>query len=178
MQDIDYMNIHQCELIRMEGVLFNETGNFTNGHKYTLSQNGITGTGVWIRFYNEYGLTGAAIPTTATTITGVNEISYGQYYLIPRRGYDISNSSSQYLTGNDVSLSQDHGTGLMSVTLQNNTFHVNKMSVFDINGNFLFEQSVDDDNQIKVDVQQLSVGSYFLRLSDGKHSITKEFEKR
>ena len=31
MQDIDYMNAHQCELISMEGVSFNETGTFTNG---------------------------------------------------------------------------------------------------------------------------------------------------
>ena len=45
MQDIDYMNAHQCELISMEGVSFNETGTFTNGTKYTLTANYGTGEG-------------------------------------------------------------------------------------------------------------------------------------
>jgi len=124
MQDIEYMNAHQCELISMEGVSFNETGTFTNGTKYTLTQNGVTGTGVWIHFYNVAGLTGEAIPSGPTNLSGVNKISYSQYYLIPRNGADIGTGLPQYLTENDVVVYPNPVADQLTVTLRTDAFRV------------------------------------------------------
>ncbi len=177
MQDIDYMNAHQCELISMEGVSFNETGTFTNGTKYTLTQNGVTGTGVWIHFYNVAGLTGEAIPSGPTNLSGVNKISYSQYYLIPRNGADIGTGLPQYLTENDVVVYPNPVADQLTVTLRTDAFRVSDMAVYDFNGKLVMAQSVED-NQISVNASRLAAGSYFLRLSDGKNSVTTKFVKR
>ena len=177
MQDVDYMNAHQCELIRMEDVTFNEAGTFVNGTKYTLTQNGTTGTGVWIHFYNVPGITGEAIPTGPTNLTGVNKISYSQYYLIPRIAADLGTGISQYLTENDVVVYPNPVADQLTVSLRTNAFQVSDLAVYDINGKLILSQSVSD-NQIRVNAQQLSSGHYFLRLSDGKNSVTTKFVKR
>ena len=177
MQDVDYMNAHQCELIRMEDVTFNEAGTFVNGTKYTLTQNGTTGTGVWIHFYNVPGITGEAIPTGPTNLTGVNKISYSQYYLIPRIAADLGTGISQYLTENDVVVYPNPVADQLTVSLRTNAFQVSDLAVYDINGKLILSQSVSD-NQIHVTAQQLASGHYFLRLSDGKNSVTTKFVKR
>ncbi len=177
MQDINYMNAHQCELIRMEGVSFNETGSFANGTKYTLTQNGVSGTGVWIHFYNVPGITGEAIPVGPTDITGVNKISYSQYYLIPRTGSDIGTGLTQYLTENDVTVYPNPVADQLTVTLRTDAFRVSEMAIYDLNGKLVTTQPVED-NQISVNAARLATGSYFLRLSDGRNSVTTKFVKR
>ena len=177
MQDINYMNSHQCELIHMEGVTFNETGAFVNGTKYTLTQNGVTGTGVWIHFYNIPGLTGEAIPTGPTNLTGVNKISYSQYYLIPRNGADIGTGLPQYLTENDLVVYPNPVSDNLNVTLRTDAFQVTNLAVYDLNGKLVMSQPVSD-NRISVSANGLAAGSYFLRLSDGKSSVTTKFVKK
>jgi hypothetical protein len=177
MQDVNYMNAHQCELIRMEDVTFNETGAFVNGTKYTLTQNGTSGTGVWIHFYNVAGITGEAIPTGLTNLTGVNKISYSQYYLIPRTAADLGTGVPQYLTENDVVVYPNPVADQLSVSLRTNAFQVSDLAVYDINGKLILSQPVMD-NQIRVSARQLASGHYFLRLSDGKNSVTTKFVKR
>ena len=177
MQNVEYMNAHQCELIRMEDVTFNEAGTFVNGTKYTLTQNGTTGTGVWIHFYNVPGITGEAIPTGPTNITGVNKISYSQYYLIPRIAADLGTGVPQYLTENDVVVYPNPVADQLTVSLRTNAFQVSDLAVYDINGKLILSQPVSD-NQIRVNAQQLASGHYFLRLSDGKNSVTTKFVKR
>ena len=177
MQDVDYMNGHQCELIRMENVTFNETGTFANGTKYTLTQNGQSGNGVWIHFYNISGITGEAIPTTPVNLTGVNKISYSQYYLIPRVAADLGTGLPQYLTENDIVVYPNPVSDQLTVSLRTNAFQVTNMAVYDINGKLVRTQSVSD-NQIVMNAQQLASGNYFLRLSDGKNSVTTKFVKR
>lgn len=179
LQDVNYMNAHQCELIRMEDVKINPlTSNvFENGKKYTLTQNGQTGNGMWIHFYNISGLTGEAIPTTPVNLTGVNKISYGEYYLIPRDGNDLGTGIPQYLTENDIVVYPNPVSDKLTVTLRTNSFQVTKMAVYDINGKLVNAQPVID-NQIEMNTNGLAAGNYFLRLSDGKHSFTTKFVKK
>jgi len=177
MQDINFMNSHQSELIRMEEVKFNETGIFSNGTKYTLNQNGQTGTGVWIHFYNVTGITGEPIPTTPVNLTGVNKISYSQYYLIPRMATDLGTGLPQYLTENDFVVYPNPVSDQLTVSLRTNDFQVTNMAVYDINGKLVHTQAVND-NQIEMSTRALASGNYFLRLSDGKNSVTTKFVKR
>ena len=179
LQNVNYMNAHQCELIRMEDVKVNPlTSNvFENGKKYTLTQNGQTGNGMWIHFYNIAGLTGEAIPTTPVNLTGVNKISYGEYYLIPRVGADLGTGIPQYLTENDLVVYPNPVSDKLTVTLRTNAFQVTNMAVYDINGKLVNAQPVSD-NQIEMSTNGLAAGNYFLRLSDGKASVTTKFVKK
>ena len=179
LQNVSYMNAHQCELIRMESVKINPlTSNvFENGKKYTLTQNGQTGNGMWIHFYNIAGLTGEAIPTTPVNLLGVNKISYSEYYLIPRTGTDIITGLPQYLTENDILVYPNPVSDNLTVTLRTNKFQVSNMAVYDINGKLILSQPVSDNN-ISVSTQTLAAGNYFLRLSDGKSSVTTKFVKK
>jgi len=179
LQDVNYMNAHQCELIRMESILINpgSSSSIENGKKYTLTQNGETGNGVWIHFYNIAGLTGEPFPTVAHNITGVNKISYAEYYLIPRNGADLGTGIAQYLTENDLVVYPNPVANQLTVTLRTDAFQVSNLTVYDINGKLVLFQSVND-NQISLNTQKLASGNYFLRLSDGKHSVTTKFVKK
>lgn len=179
LQNVSYMNAHQCELIRMESVKINPltSSTFENGKKYTLTQNGQTGNGMWIHFYNIAGLTGEAIPTTPVNLSGVNKISYGEYYLIPRTGADLGTGLPQYLTENDIVVYPNPIADQLTVALRTNSFQVTNMAVYDINGKLVRTQTVSD-NQIEMNTQSLAAGNYFLRLSDGKNSVTTKFVKR
>ncbi len=178
LQNVSYMNAHQCELIRMENVIINPltSSTFENGKKYTLTQNGQTGNGLWTHFYNVEGLTGEPIPTSATNLTGVNKISYGEYYLIPRVGADLGTGIHQYLTENDVVIYPNPVSNQLTVSLRTDAFQVTNMAVYDINGKLVTAQPVSD-NQIVMNTQALASGNYFLRLSDGKNSVTTKFVK-
>ena len=117
------------------------------------------------------------IPTTPTNLTGVNKISYSQYYLIPRIAADLGTGVPQYLTENDVVVYPNPVADQLTVSLRTNAFQVSDLAVYDINGKLILSQPVSD-NQIRVSAQQLAAGHYFLRLSDGKHSVTTKFVKR
>lgn len=180
LQNVSYMNAHQCELLRMEDVVINPLSSssiFENGKKYTLTQNGQTGNGLWTHFYNIEGLTGEAIPTSATNLTGVNKISYGEYYLIPRVAADLGTGLPQYLTENDIVVYPNPVSDQLTVSLRTNAFQVTDMAVYDINGKLVRTQAVSD-NQIEMSTRELASGNYFLRLSDGKNSVTTKFVKR
>lgn len=180
LQNVSYMNAHQCELLRMEDVVINPLSSssiFENGKKYTLTQNGQTGNGLWTHFYNIEGLTGEAIPTSATNLTGVNKISYGEYFLIPRVAADLGTGLPQYLTENDIVVYPNPVSDQLTVSLRTNAFQVTDMAVYDINGKLVRTQAVSD-NQIMMNAQALASGNYFLRLSDGKNSVTTKFVKR
>lgn len=178
MQDVDYMNAHQCELISMKGVTFNETGTFANGSKYTLTQNGVSGNGVWIHFYNMPGLTGEAIPTTPVDLLGVNKISYGAYYLIPRDANDVVTTGiNDYIKESDVVISPNPVASQLNITLKNPDFKVTNIAVYDINGKFVASERIEDGN-IQLGVGSLAAGQYFVRLSDGNKSVTTKFIKR
>ena len=179
LQNVSYMNAHQCELIRMESVKINPlTSNvFENGKKYTLTQNGQTGNGMWIHFYNIEGLTGEAIPTSPVNLLGVNKISYSEYYLIPRTGADLGTGLPQYLTEDDLVVYPNPVSDRLTVSLRTNKFQVSNMAVYDINGKLVRTQAISD-NLIEMNTQSLATGNYFLRLSDGKSSVTTKFVKR
>lgn len=178
LQDVNYMNAHQCELLRMEDAIVNPTTPaFENGKKYTLRQNGQTGNGLWVHFYNIPGITSEPVPASAVNLTGVNKISYGEYYLIPRVAADLGTGLPQYLTENDLVVYPNPVSDLLTVSLRTNAFQVTNMAVYDINGKLVHTQAVID-NQIEMSTRSLASGNYFLRLSDGKNSVTTKFVKR
>ncbi len=176
-QDVNYMNNHQAELLRMNNVTFSETGDIENNGKYTVTQDGQSANCVWIHFWNVAGLSGAPIPTIPVSLLGVNKINYGSYYLIPRKGEDLGTGVAQYLTENDLVIYPNPVTDQLNVSLRTNKYQVTRVAIYDMNGKLVCSQQVAD-NLIRMDVQGFSAGTYFLRLSDGKNMMTTKFIKK
>lgn len=176
-QDVNYMNNHQAELLRMNNVTFSETGDIENNGKYTVTQDGQSANCVWIHFWNVAGLSGALIPTIPVSLLGVNKINYGSYYLIPRKGEDLGTGVAQYLTENDLVIYPNPVTDQLNVSLRTNKYQVTRVAIYDMNGKLVCSQPVAD-NLIRMDVQGFSAGTYFLRLSDGKNMMTTKFIKK
>jgi hypothetical protein len=177
LQNNNFMDQHQSELIRLNEVTFFNTGVIANNQRYTVTQDGLSGEVVWIHFWNVPGLTGTELPTYPVNLTGVNKVNYNKYYLIPRSGADISTGLPQYLTENDVVLYPNPVSDRLTVSLRTNDFNVTAMAVYDLNGKLVLTKSVSD-NQISVNTHSLAPGHYFLRLSDGKNSFTTKFVKQ
>lgn len=177
LQDVNYMNLHQSELIRMDNVTFTQTGTFANNTKYTISQDGNSAEVVWIHIWNIATLTGAAIPTVATNLTGVNKINYSKYYIIPRSGTDLGTGIAQYLTAKDVTVYPNPVNDILHVSLNNNLYQVNTLQVFDVSGKLILTQNIHD-AMINLNVNNLQSGNYFLRLSNGRQSYTTRFIKK
>lgn len=177
MNNADYMLQHQCRLISMENVTFNETGSFANGGKYTLSQDGNTGTGVWIHIYHVDGLTGAPIPTTPVNLLGVNKVSYSSYYLIPRDPSDISTGIEDYIKEEEILVYPNPVSDNLTVSIKNDNFKVTAMAIYDNNGKLVMTKSVNDNN-FEITTNNLAAGQYFLRLSDKNKGVTTKFIKK
>lgn len=176
-QDVNFMNNHQAELLRMNNVTFSETGDIENNGKYTVIQDGQSANCVWIHFWNVTGLSGTPIPTIPVSLIGVNKINYGSYYLIPRKGEDLGTGVAQYLTENDLVIYPNPVTDQLNVSLRTDKYQVTRVAIYDINGKLVCSQPVED-NHVRIDVQGFSAGTYFLRLSDGKNMITTKFIKK
>lgn len=176
-QDVNFMNNHQAELLRMNNVIFTETGDIENNGKYTVTQDGQSANCVWIHFWNVTGLSGSPIPTIPVSLIGVNKINYGSYYLIPRKGEDLGTGVAQYLTENDLVIYPNPVADQLNVSLRTDKYQVSRVAIYDINGKLVCSQPVED-NHVRMDVQGFSAGTYFLRLSDGKNMITTKFIKK
>ena len=184
LNDQDFMIQHQAELIKMNNVTFNSTGSFAVLNTYEITQNGVTASAVY-PYFQDANTIGEDIPTGTVNIIGFNfstskigstYLDY-RYYIVPRSMNDFSTGLPQYLTENDIVVYPNPVNDKLTVSLRTNKFQVTSMSVFDINGKLVNTQAVND-NQIEMNTQGLAAGNYFLRLSDGKSSVTTKFVKR
>ena len=184
LNDPSFMIQHQAELIQLNNVTFNTTGAFAVLNTYEITQEGVTASAVY-PYFQDANTVGADIPTGAVNITGFNFATSKigstyldfRYYIVPRSMSDFTTGLPQYLTENDLVVYPNPVADQLTVSLRTNNFQVTSMAVYDINGKLIRAQAVSD-NQIEMNTQDLAAGSYFLRLSDGKHSFTTKFVKK
>ena len=184
LNDQNFMIQHQAELIKMNNVTFNSTGSFAVLNTYEITQNGVTASAVY-PYFQDANTIGEDIPTGTVNIIGFNfstskigstYLDY-RYYIVPRSMNDFTTGLPQYLTEEDIVIYPNPVTDQLTVSLRSNKFQVTNMFVFDINGKLISTQAVND-NQLEMNTQGLAAGNYFLRLSDGKSSVTTKFVKR
>ena len=184
LNDVNFMIHHQAELIKLENVTFTTTGSFATLNTYGITQGEISANAVF-PYFQDANTIGSDIPTGPVNITGFN-FATGKigsnyldfrYYIVPRSMNDFSTGIPQYLSENDIVVYPNPVRDNLNVTLRTDAFQVTSLAVYDLTGKFVMSQSVTD-NQINVNTQKLAAGSYFLRLSDGKASVTTKFVKR
>lgn len=184
LNDPEFMIQHQAELIQLNNVTFTSTGSFTVLNTYGISQNGVTANAVF-PYFQDANTIGADIPTGTVNITGFNfatskigsnYLDY-RYYIVPRSMNDFGTGLPQYLTENDLVIYPNPVGDQLTVTLRSNDFEVSSMEVYDLNGKLIRTASVSG-NHITMNTNSLAAGQYFLRLSDGKNSVTTKFVKK
>ena len=178
LQDQEYMDGIQGQLIKLENVTFNETGTFTKQIRYTVTQNGVTDTAVY--FTGQYDTqVGADIPTTACDVVGVNmrtaaySNGYGsprvesRYYILPK-SFDNGSKldESPYL---DPRVYPNPTQGNVTLRIRTEVTHV---AIYNMMGELVSSQAISNGtNTIKM--SQLAQGLYFICIFNGNEMIDK-----
>ena len=178
LQDQEYMDGIQGQLIKLENVTFNETGTFTKQIRYTVNQNGVTDTAVY--FTGQYDTqVGADIPTTACDVVGVNmrtaaySNGYGsprvesRYYILPKTIDDGTLVNENPALQTKVYPNPTSG----NVTLEING-EATHAAIYNMMGELVDSQAINNGaNTIKM--SQLSQGVYFICIFNGNEMVGK-----
>ena len=184
LNDASFMANHQAELIKLENVSFTTTGVFTIFNTYGITQDGVNANAVY-PYFQDADIVGSSIPTGTIDIVGFNFATAKigsnfydyRYYIVPRSVKDFGTGLPQYLTENDIVVYPNPVADQLNISLHTNAFEATSMCIFDINGKLILSQPVNG-NQIVMNANGLAAGSYLLRLSDGKNSVTTKFVKK
>lgn len=184
LNDQSFMIQHQAELIKLHDVTFVDQGQFATLNTYEISQNGISAKAVY-PYFQDANTIGQDIPTGMVNITGFNFSTSKigntypdyRYYIVPRSMNDFSTGINNYISENDVTIAPNPAVDQLFVTVKNDNFKVSQLYVVDMTGRVVDAQNVQD-NSISLNVNALSSGMYFLRLTDGKNNVTTKFIKK
>ena len=186
LNDQSFMIQHQAELIKLNGVTFTSAGQFATLTTYEITQNGVTAPAVY-PYFQDANTIGQDIPSGPVNITGFNfstskignvypECGF-RYYIVPRSMNDFTTGINNYVTENDITIAPNPAVDNVNVTVKNENFQVSHLYVVDMAGRVVDAQNVQDNN-ISLNVNMLSSGMYFLRLTDGKNNVTTKFIKK
>lgn len=186
LDDPDFMIQHQSELIKLHNVTFAATGTFTTPQAYEITQNGVTSPAVQT-YFRDANVVGADIPTGEVNLTGFSyassrigsqDAAWGfRYYLVPRSMNDFTTGIENYVSAADVTVTPNPAEDYIRINVTNDKFQMNHIFVFNVNGKVVAAENVTS-NAVTLDVNDLTSGMYFLRLSDGKVNVTTKFIKK
>ena len=184
LNDQSFMIQHQAELIKLHDVTFVDQGQFATLNTYEISQNGTSAKAVY-PYFQDANTIGQDIPTGMVNITGFNfsTSKFGntypdyRYYIVPRSMTDFTTGINNYVSESDITVAPNPAVDQLNVTVKNDKFQVSQLYVVDMTGRVVSAQNVQENN-ISLDVNALSSGMYFLRLTDGKTNVTTKFIKK
>lgn len=184
LNDQSFMIQHQAELIKLHDVTFVDQGQFATLNTYEISQNGTSAKAVY-PYFQDANTIGQDIPTGMVNITGFNFSTSKigntypdyRYYIVPRSMTDFTTSINNYVSESDITVAPNPAVDQLNVTVKNDKFQVSQLYVVDMTGRVVSAQNVQENN-ISLDVNALSSGMYFLRLTDGKTNVTTKFIKK
>jgi len=78
-----------------------------------------------------------------------------------------------------ISITPNPNNGQISISLSETTNFINKLEIFDLMGNCVFRNEINTNNaaKIKINISELTSGSYFLKVEAGNNIISKKFIK-
>lgn len=178
LQDQEYMDGIQGQLIMIQNVTFNETGTFTKQVRYTLTQGNVTDTAVY--FTGQYDTqVGADIPTVACGIIGVNmrTAAYSNGYGSPRvesRYYILPKEINPVLTVNEnlalqAKVYPNPTSGDVTLEINGQATHA---AIYNVMGELVDSQSVND-GVSTIKMSQLTSGVYFICIFNGNEMVGK-----
>ncbi|MAB48361.1 MAG: hypothetical protein CMC05_07000 [Flavobacteriaceae bacterium] len=160
---------YESRLITLNNVTFEDTGVFADNTNYNVAD-GSDVTVCRVAFGDE-DIIGTAIPTTASSITGLGGEFNGTYQIFPRYASDISaplsvngfNASKFSLFPNPTN------TGFVNITSNNDGDM--SVEVFDILGKRVKNQTLTNST---LNVSSLKAGVYILKITQNNATTTKK----
>lgn len=172
LNDNTFMAQHQAELIQLNNVTFNSTGNFTKLNIYNISQNGVTADAVY-PYFQDANYLGTEIPTvTVPSLSGVNfattkvgNATYAfRYYIVPRFLSDFNYTSINNYNKN-VSVWPNPTTNNVTFQIES---EVRNAVIYDINGKRVAAENA---NNNTISMAGLNAGMYFVRLYNAQNEM-------
>ena len=169
LQDQEYMDGIQGQLVKLENVTFNQTGTFAGYTLYTVNQGEITDTAVYTSS-NYDPIVGQSIPTTAKNVIGVNLRKavtvytpdtirlVSRYYVLPREITEPTGIAENENSSVNVYPNPTNG----NVTVELNETATN-VAIYNMVGKLVRSQSISAGLNT-VEMNGLTAGVYFLRI--------------
>ncbi|WP_179353045.1 T9SS type A sorting domain-containing protein [Winogradskyella vidalii] len=160
---------YESRLITVNNVTFSATGTFEAFTNYDL----VDGTDVTNArtSFDDEDIIGAAIPTSASSVTGLGAEYYGEYQLLVRYASDIAEALSvNNFNANSFSL-YPNPTNTGSVSISSTTNEVMNVQVFDILGKQVKNQTLTNNT---LNVSNLKSGVYIVKITQNNTSTTKK----
>lgn len=168
----DFINsgdTYQSRLITLNNVTFEDTGVFVDNTNYNVAD-GADVTVCRVSFGDE-DLIGTAIPTTASSITGIGAQFQSTNQIMPRYVSDIAAPLSVInFDANTFSL-YPNPTNTGFVTISSTTNDAMNVQVFDVLGKQVKNETLLNNN---LNVSNLNSGIYIVKITQNNTSITKK----
>ncbi|MCR4965599.1 MAG: T9SS type A sorting domain-containing protein [Bacteroidales bacterium] len=183
LNDASYMIDHQAELIKLEDVTFTEAGTTCAVlTPYGITQNG-TSSNAFFAYFQDAEYIGNPLPSYNMDLIGFNFAtgkigsSYldFRYYIIPRFNSDFSEHVGISEYDKAINIYPNPVESQLNITF--NAFTATTMQIFDMSGKMVMSQYVDGD-VMNVNVNNLTTGTYFVRLTDGHAAAMAKFIKK
>ena len=160
---------YESRLITINSATFADAGVFAAATNYNVS-NGSDVTVCRTAFTDE-DLIGTAIPTTASSITGLGGEFSGAYQIFPRFASDIAPALSvSDFNSNSFSL-YPNPTNTGSVSISSNNSEAISVQVFDILGKQVKNETLTNNT---LNVSNLKSGIYIVKITQNNASTTKK----
>ncbi len=165
---------YESELIKIDNVVFDVTGQFEDNTNYNLSATGLPEDPTTIAriTFGDENLVGANIPTTASSVIGLGGEFNGEYQILPRYASDVEGAT---LAINDLSAANFEiypnpaSNGFVNIISSSND--AINVSVFDILGKNVITKTL---NANRLNVSALQTGVYILKISQNDAITTKK----
>lgn len=178
LNDNQYMNDIQGQLIKLENVSFTTTGSAVKMMRYAVSANGTTDTAVYTTSASD-NFTGMTIPTGTGNIIGVNyltnaysngsgspRLGYSRYYILPRdfEGFNVSINENEM---NSLNVFPNPTSSDVVLSINAPATHV---VIYNMVGELVDSQAINaGSNTVKMN--NLTNGVYFLRVFNGNELV-------
>jgi len=164
---------YESELIKIDNVVFNVSGQFEDNTNYEITGSGATNNMTIARVsFGDENLVGATIPTTASSVIGLGAQFNDDYQILPRYVTDVEGATLS-VAGLEAELFSVYpnptATGFVNIKSKNNA--QTTVSVFDILGKQVMTQTLSND---RLNVSALNNGVYILKISQNNTSVTKK----
>lgn len=174
LQDTAFMNLHQAELTRIDGVTFSATGNFVKMIRYEVDQNGVADSAIYFTSASDTHV-GSEIPTGSGSVLGVNmltdayssgsgspRLGYARYYILPKQFIGFATGINENEIAK-VKVFPNPTTNDVNVVMPENTAVV---AVYNMMGELVDAQSVIA-GENTVHMSHLTTGMYYLCFMNG-----------
>ena len=175
LQDENFMDGIQAQLIRIDSVSFTQSGYFQSNMRYEMIQSGVADSGIYVITSHD-PCVGQSIPVSASVI-GVNARTaaysngYGsprlpsRYYVLPRdfqNGVGIAENVKA-----NVQIYPNPTNGNIHIAVD---VPVTEVAIYDMFGKLVDRQSVSTGDNM-INMSQVNAGVYFLRIFNGNSIV-------